>query len=189
MTRHFLRDDDLTPAEQAEVLERALELKADPFGVKPLAGPVTVATIYDKPTLRTQVSFVGAVAHLGGHPMTVDANLAKAYRSAFSDLARVTGLPDSATVRDLAALPNVMRLEEPQVDLARVSQALDAAVDQALAALEAMRTAGTVHSAALVHYACYLREKRRQEKLHAQRRRPSDRRHGRDDGEPPTLDL
>ena len=55
--------------------------------------------------------------------------------------------------------------------------------------LEAMRTAGTVHSAALVHYACYLREKRRQEKLHAQRRRPSDRRHGRDDGEPPTLDL
>ena len=28
MTRHFLRDDDLTPAEQAEVLDLAAELKA-----------------------------------------------------------------------------------------------------------------------------------------------------------------
>ena len=29
--RHFLRDDDLTPAEQAEVLDLAAELKADPY--------------------------------------------------------------------------------------------------------------------------------------------------------------
>ena len=29
MTRHFLRDDDLTPAEQAEVLDLAAALKAD----------------------------------------------------------------------------------------------------------------------------------------------------------------
>jgi ornithine carbamoyltransferase len=31
MTRHFLRDDDLTPDEQAEVLALAAELKKDPF--------------------------------------------------------------------------------------------------------------------------------------------------------------
>ncbi|MBL8920848.1 MAG: YicC family protein [Myxococcaceae bacterium] len=70
----------------------------------------------------------------------VDAGLAKAYRAAFAELARVTGLPDTASVRELSALPNVMRLEEPQVDLSKVSQALDAAVDQALSALEAMRS-------------------------------------------------
>ena len=29
MVRHFLRDDDLSPAEQAEVLALAAELKAD----------------------------------------------------------------------------------------------------------------------------------------------------------------
>ncbi len=31
MTRHFLRDDDLTPAEQAEVLALARKLKDDRF--------------------------------------------------------------------------------------------------------------------------------------------------------------
>ena len=32
MTRHFLRDDDLTPAEQAEVLDLAAQVKKDRFG-------------------------------------------------------------------------------------------------------------------------------------------------------------
>ena len=31
MLRHFLRDDDLTPAEQLEVLELADALKKDPY--------------------------------------------------------------------------------------------------------------------------------------------------------------
>lgn len=39
MTRHFLRDDDLTPAEQAEVLALAAEVKAKPFDFRPLEGP------------------------------------------------------------------------------------------------------------------------------------------------------
>ena len=42
MVRHFLRDDDLTPAEQAEVLDLAARLKADRFAAKPLAGPRSV---------------------------------------------------------------------------------------------------------------------------------------------------
>ena len=45
MTRHFLRDDDLSPAEQAEVLELAAELKKDPFSRRPLDGPHGVALI------------------------------------------------------------------------------------------------------------------------------------------------
>ena len=43
-----------TPAEQAEVLDLAAQLKAAPYDAKPLAGPQTVAVIFDKPTLRTQ---------------------------------------------------------------------------------------------------------------------------------------
>lgn len=62
MTRHLLRDDDLSPAEQAEVLALAARLKAQPFTHKPLQGPVTVATIYDRPTLRTQLSFADRLA-------------------------------------------------------------------------------------------------------------------------------
>src|SRR5690606_26589878 len=66
--RHFLADDDLSAAEQAEVLDLAVRLKADPYAAKPLSGPVTVATIYDKPTLRTQSSFAAGIAELGGFP-------------------------------------------------------------------------------------------------------------------------
>ena len=58
MTRHFLRDDDLTPAEQAEVLDLAADAQGGAVRrSKPLAGPRTVAMIFDKPTLRTQASF------------------------------------------------------------------------------------------------------------------------------------
>ena len=49
MTRSFLADDDLSQAEQAAVLELAAALKRAPYDAKPLAGPLSVATIYDKP--------------------------------------------------------------------------------------------------------------------------------------------
>lgn len=90
MTRHFLRDDDLTPAEQATVLDRAAELKADRLARRPLAGPRVVALIFDKPTLRTQLSFTVGVAELGGHPMVVDGNLAQiGSRESIADVTRV----------------------------------------------------------------------------------------------------
>lgn len=90
--RHFLADDDLTPAEQAEILDLAAKLKADPYGAKPLAGPVSVATIYDKPTLRTQSSFAAGIAELGGFPMQVDGKLAGiGVRESVPDVARVIG--------------------------------------------------------------------------------------------------
>ena len=45
MTRHFLRDDDLSPAEQAAVLDLAERMKKDRFGWQPLAGPRAVAVL------------------------------------------------------------------------------------------------------------------------------------------------
>ncbi|MCU1582161.1 MAG: Ornithine carbamoyltransferase, partial [Microbacteriaceae bacterium] len=71
MTRHFLRDDDLTPAEQNEILDLAIELKKDRFAVKPLAGPQTVAVIFDKSSTRTRVSFAVGIAELGGQPLII----------------------------------------------------------------------------------------------------------------------
>ncbi len=70
--RHFLRDDDLTHEEQTLILERATRLKSAPFENRALAGPEVVAVLFDKPTLRTQLSFSAAIAHLGGYPMVVD---------------------------------------------------------------------------------------------------------------------
>jgi ornithine carbamoyltransferase len=70
--RHFVRDDDLSPAEQAEVLDLADALKADRFARRPLEGPRTVAVLFDKPSLRTRVSFATGIAELGGHPLIID---------------------------------------------------------------------------------------------------------------------
>ncbi|OBA60943.1 ornithine carbamoyltransferase [Mycobacterium sp. 1100029.7] len=74
MPRHFLRDDDLTPAEQAEVLALAAELKKNPFSCRPLEGPRGVAVLFDKNSTRTRFSFEVGIAQLGGHAVVVDSN-------------------------------------------------------------------------------------------------------------------
>ncbi|GAA4948597.1 ornithine carbamoyltransferase [Streptomonospora halophila] len=71
--RHFLRDDDLTSAEQAAVLDLADAMKRDPYAYRPLEGPRTVALLFDKPSTRTRVSFAVGVSELGGHPLVIDA--------------------------------------------------------------------------------------------------------------------
>jgi ornithine carbamoyltransferase len=97
--RHFLRDDDLTPDEQARVLELAVRLKKAPYDARPLDGPKTVAMIFDKPTLRTQASFAAAIAELGGYPMLVDGKLAGiGEREGVPDVARVLGRQASVIV-------------------------------------------------------------------------------------------
>ncbi|MDQ3424415.1 MAG: ornithine carbamoyltransferase [Actinomycetota bacterium] len=72
MTRHFLRDDDLSAREQGEVLALADTLKRDRFRCQPLAGPQTVAVLFDKPSTRTRISFAVAIADLGGTPLVID---------------------------------------------------------------------------------------------------------------------
>ncbi|WP_449062823.1 ornithine carbamoyltransferase [Planomonospora algeriensis] len=73
MTRHFLRDDDLLPAEQAEILDLAAAMKKDPYGYRPFAGPQTVAVLFDKHSTRTRVSFAAGIGELGGLPLVIDA--------------------------------------------------------------------------------------------------------------------
>ena len=93
MTRHFLRDDDLSPDEQAQVLALAAELKANrPGGPRPLDGPRTVALIFDKPSTRTRVSFSIGIAELGGYPLVIDAQN--------SQLGRGEPIEDTARVLD-----------------------------------------------------------------------------------------
>jgi ornithine carbamoyltransferase len=70
--RHFLRDDDLSPGEQAEVLALAAELKAAPMSRRPLDGPRGVAVIFEKNSTRTRFSFEMGIAQLGGHAVVVD---------------------------------------------------------------------------------------------------------------------
>ncbi|MFF3570242.1 ornithine carbamoyltransferase [Nocardia jiangxiensis] len=70
--RHFLRDDDVSPAEQAEILALAAELKAAPFSRRPLEGPRGVGVIFEKNSTRTRFSFEMGIAQIGGHAVVVD---------------------------------------------------------------------------------------------------------------------
>ncbi len=88
--RHFLRDDDLSPVEQAEVLALAVGLKAARFSQRPLAGPRSVAVLFDKQSLRTRTSFAIGIAELGGYPLVIDAGGTHAGRGeSVEDMARV----------------------------------------------------------------------------------------------------
>ena len=97
--RHFLRDDDLTPAEQAEVLALAAAMKQDRFGRRPLAGPRAVAVLFDKPSLRTRVSFTVGIAELGGTPLVIDTQTTHIGRGeTIGDIARVLARQTAAIV-------------------------------------------------------------------------------------------
>jgi ornithine carbamoyltransferase len=90
MTRHFLRDDDLSQAEQTAILDLAEELKKDRFSTRPLAGPQTVAVIFDKSSTRTRVSFAVGIADLGGNPLIIStASSQLGGKETASDTARV----------------------------------------------------------------------------------------------------
>jgi ornithine carbamoyltransferase len=92
MPRHFLRDDDLSPAEQHAVLDLAIAMKADRLSHRPLEGPRAVAVIFDKSSTRTRVSFSVGIAELGGYPLVIDAQT--------SQLGRGEPIGDTARVLD-----------------------------------------------------------------------------------------
>ncbi|GAA2852119.1 ornithine carbamoyltransferase [Streptosporangium fragile] len=88
--RHFLKDDDLSPAEQAQVLDLAEAMKKDRFGYRPFAGPQTVAVLFDKPSTRTRISFATGIGELGGLPLIIDAGSSQMGRGeSIEDTARV----------------------------------------------------------------------------------------------------
>jgi ornithine carbamoyltransferase len=99
MVRHFLKDDDITAAEQAEILALARELKAAPYSRRPFEGPQTVALIFDKTSTRTRVSFTVGVADLGGNPMVIDTGTSQmGKKESVADTARVLERMVSAIV-------------------------------------------------------------------------------------------
>ena len=70
LPRHFITGSELSPDELHALIERALELKADPYSSDVLHKR-TVALIFQKPSTRTRVSFEAGITELGGHPMVL----------------------------------------------------------------------------------------------------------------------
>src|SRR5450756_2432997 len=90
MVTHFLRDDDLSPAQQSQVLDLAAAMKADRYTSQPLKGPKAVAVLFDRPSLRTRVSFTVGIAKLIGLPLVIDTQTTHIVRGeSIGDIARV----------------------------------------------------------------------------------------------------
>ena len=99
MPRHFLRDDDLAPAEQAVILELAAAMKRERLARRPLEGPRAVAVLFDKPSLRTRVSFTVGIGELGGLPLVIDLQATHIGRGeTIGDIARVLTRQTAAIV-------------------------------------------------------------------------------------------
>ena len=93
MVRHFIDIFDITAAEAADLLDRASTLKRDDRqrGERPqvLAGR-TLGLVFDKPSLRTRVSFEAAITQLGGNALFLNGkDVGLGVRESIADFARV----------------------------------------------------------------------------------------------------
>jgi len=91
--RHLLSMKDLTPDEIHAILDKASELKVDrdrAYTARPLDGR-TLAMIFQKPSLRTRVSFEAGMTRLGGHAVYLAPSDIKLARFADIIVARVFG--------------------------------------------------------------------------------------------------
>ena len=97
--RDFISITDLSPSETRRLIELAAEGKSE-AGRAPLAGK-TVALLFEKPSLRTKVSFQVGVAQLGGYSMYMGGEeVGLGVREPVSDVARVlSGYVDCIVAR------------------------------------------------------------------------------------------
>src|SRR5574341_1734925 len=101
--KHFLAVSDLPSSEVQDLLDLAVRLKKEYFekGNPPLLKGKVLAMIFQKPSLRTRVSFDMAMRHLGGDALYLSpAEIGLGKREAISDIARVmSGYVDAIMAR------------------------------------------------------------------------------------------
>ncbi len=90
--KHFLAIADLSPAETQDLLDLALKLKEEYFkkGNPPLFKGKVLGMIFQKPSLRTRISFDMAMRHCGGDALYLSPNeIGLGKRESIADIARV----------------------------------------------------------------------------------------------------
>ena len=86
--KDFLRITDLEAAEIKALVKRAIELKSS-ISPKPLSGS-NISLLFEKPSLRTKLSFDIGVHQLGGHPIYMGPDeVGIGNRESISDIAKV----------------------------------------------------------------------------------------------------
>ncbi len=94
MKKDLVSLGDLTPQELWLILNKASELKDEwkRGGNKPILAGKTLGMIFQKPSLRTRVSFEVGMLQLGGHAMYLSPNeIQLGQRESVPDVARVLG--------------------------------------------------------------------------------------------------
>lgn len=103
MKKDFLAVSDYSPAELEDLLNLAVELKAEHFdkGNQPLFKGKVLAMVFQKPSLRTRVSFDMAMRHMGGDALYLSpAEIGLGQRESIADIARViSGYVDAIMAR------------------------------------------------------------------------------------------
>jgi ornithine carbamoyltransferase len=106
MSRHFVDLFDLTESEARALLDRAAFLKREHAeGVrKPYLAGRTLGLVFEKPSMRTRVSFEAAISQLGGTPIFLrDKDVGMGKRESIEDFARVISqYVDALAVRTFA---------------------------------------------------------------------------------------
>jgi ornithine carbamoyltransferase len=112
LPRHFLTGSELSPDELSALLDRAVQLKAEPHASRVLDRR-TVALFFEHPSTRTRTSFEVGIVELGGHPMVV--------RPGELQLTRGESVRDTALVlsRNVAAIGLRTGSEETLAELAQ----------------------------------------------------------------------
>lgn len=92
MKKDFLAISDYSPAELQDMLDLAVRLKKEHFngGNPPLFKGKVLAMIFQKPSLRTRISFDMAMRHMGGDALYISPDeIGLGKRESIADVARV----------------------------------------------------------------------------------------------------
>ena len=109
----MLRDDDLSPAEQLQVLDLAAEMKRERFRERPLEGPQSAAVFFDKTSTRTRFSFAAGIAELGGNAIIVNPGEAQlGAKESIEDTAKVLSRMVSLIVWRTFEHTNIVEMAE-----------------------------------------------------------------------------
>ncbi len=104
---------DLAKEEVAEILDLAARVKQEPRACRDALSHRTLAMIFEKPSLRTRVSFEAGMTELGGHAIYLGpSDISMGRRESVADIARtLSGMADGIMARTFS--------HQAIVDLAR----------------------------------------------------------------------
>ena len=100
MLRHLTKISDFSKAECEKIINKAIEIKAKPEKFSNFLKGETLLMLFEKPSLRTRISFETGMHQLGGHAIF--------YSIKDSPLGKKENISDTAKDKIFGILPNML---------------------------------------------------------------------------------